>query len=214
MKDPEETKVAQGLKMTRCNNMGGVKCYHMEENAREDEEQLEAQKQTSLLTEMKHVVLKKSGMHWTESCFPNRPGWVTHPRVSTICVLKKRQNVRFWLEPGFQKKTKLHFYVSCLEERGKEHTQCKWLQKLQTFSITFPPKKLRVFCWTLLFSLRRFGESQPERWIRQRFSERLVPDLKVRLSALLCSPNTRGSNQRVPVLGRSKKQANRKISSW
>lgn len=94
MKDPEEVKAA-GLTMTRCNKMGGVKRYHMEENTAAHVKMSSScrfRTRPSMLTEMKHVVLKKSGMHLEEeSCFPNRLRMGNRSnRVSTICVFKER----------------------------------------------------------------------------------------------------------------------------
>ena len=98
-KDPDGVN-AVGLKVTGCNRMGGVKCYHMEENTTAHVKAKSIWRfcnSPSLLTEMKHVMLKKSGMHLEEeSCFPNRLRMGnTSKRVSTICVFKERHNVCF-----------------------------------------------------------------------------------------------------------------------
>lgn len=69
--------------MTRCNKMGGVKCYHMEENTAAPMKMGSSWRfrNKPSCSEMKRVVLKKGGMHLEdESCFPNRPEWVTHQR--------------------------------------------------------------------------------------------------------------------------------------
>lgn len=77
VKDPEEVKAAQGQKMTRCNPTGGVKCYHMEENTAAHVKMRSScrfRNSPCLFPAMKHIALKKSGMHLDEeSCFPNRP---------------------------------------------------------------------------------------------------------------------------------------------
>lgn len=63
--------------MTRCNKMGGVKCSHMEENTAAYVKMSSCCKlrnRPPLFREMKHVVLRKGGMHLEEkSCSPNSP---------------------------------------------------------------------------------------------------------------------------------------------
>lgn len=87
-KELEEVKAPRSLKRTRGNKMGGVKCSHMEENTAAHvkmRSSCEFRNRPPLFTEMKHVVLRKSGMYLEEkSCSPNSPRMGnTSKRVST-----------------------------------------------------------------------------------------------------------------------------------
>lgn len=61
-----------------------------------------------------------------------------------LCIKGKGIMFAFDCSPAFKKM--LHLLICKLlgGEEGKNILSVKWLQKLQTFSITFPPKKLRV----------------------------------------------------------------------
>lgn len=87
----ERSRRGEGLKMTRCNTTGGVKCSHMEENAAalvKMRSSCEFRNRPPLFIEMKHVVLRKGGMHLEEkSCSPNssRMGNTSKKVSTSVC---------------------------------------------------------------------------------------------------------------------------------
>lgn len=159
--------------LTRCNEMGGVKCYHMEENTAAHAKMRSSckfRKWPSLLTEMKHVLLKKSGTYLEEdSCFPNRLRMGnTSKSKHHLCIQGKGIMFAFdWSLFFFF--LMLHSYVKLLgREERKNVLNVSGFKKS---SITFPPKKLRVLCENLTFSSKRIWGNSAVRE-EQRFSER------------------------------------------